>query len=153
VNKGYFSKNVLRQVGCYLTEYFAIDQWEAIPDPKYGRMSKIDQAGWDDRYFTVCRMMQFFPVLKVIKAKSIIAADMFPNNYFDLVYIDTSHFYEDTLADILAWTHKVRPGGYIGGHDYETPRPEHQGVKKAVNELFLFSKIMTREDGVWLVRL
>lgn len=42
----------------------------------------------------------------------------FPDDYFDWIYIDTSHNYEVTKAELEMYASKVKPGGYIAGHDY-----------------------------------
>lgn len=52
----------------------------------------------------------------------------------DSVFIDASHYYAETLADI-EWRQFVKPGGIIAGHDYW---PAHVGVMDAVNESFPF---------------
>lgn len=70
--------------------------------------------------------------VEVIKGKSVKIAKQFVDNFFDFVYIDANHTYENVKADILAWRPKVKPGGVICGHDY---CDECEGVKKAVDEL------------------
>ena len=72
----------------------------------------------------------------------------FPDNYFDLVFIDALHSYEGCLADIKAWTPKVKKGGYICGHDY----PRRPGVVQAVTEVF-GDDVETDSDNTWFVRL
>lgn len=42
----------------------------------------------------------------------------------DIVFIDTSHHYEQTQRELVAWSPKVRPGGVIVLHDTELPVPE-----------------------------
>ena len=42
----------------------------------------------------------------------------------DIVFIDTSHHYEQTLRELNLYRHLVRPGGLIVCHDTELPRPE-----------------------------
>lgn len=42
----------------------------------------------------------------------------------DVVFIDTSHAYEDTLAELNVYLRKVRPGGRIVLHDSELRRPQ-----------------------------
>ncbi len=51
----------------------------------------------------------------------------------DAVFIDASHEYEDVARDIDAWRGKVKPGGYLAGHDYCLQFP---GVIRAVTERF-----------------
>lgn len=41
----------------------------------------------------------------------------------DIVFIDTSHAYEDTLSELNVYRWKVRPGGRIVLHDTELKRP------------------------------
>lgn len=42
----------------------------------------------------------------------------------DIVFIDTSHHYRHTLAELRRWVGKVRPGGWIVCHDTELATPE-----------------------------
>jgi len=61
----------------------------------------------------------------------------FKDNYFDWVYIDTSHNYEDTIKELNLSKNKVKRNGIITGHDYIT-RSSSLGIKygvvEAVNE-------------------
>lgn len=61
------------------------------------------------------------------------AARVFPDNFLGAVFIDGDHDYGPARADIEAWWPKVRPGGYLCGHDYGTTFP---GVDRAVTECF-----------------
>lgn len=42
----------------------------------------------------------------------------FDNNKYDFVYIDGDHSGETVARDIKQYFPKIKPGGYIGGHDY-----------------------------------
>lgn len=42
----------------------------------------------------------------------------------DIVFIDTSHLYDQTVAEIEMYQHLVRPGGVMMFHDTELARPE-----------------------------
>lgn len=57
--------------------------------------------------------------------------DKFENKYFDFIYIDASHEYEDVKKDIELYLPKCKY--IIGGHDYQKEWP---GVVTAVNEIF-----------------
>jgi len=50
---------------------------------------------------------------------------------FDLVYVDGDHRFEAVKFDIEAWRQRLKPEGYLIGHDYGLRYPS---VKKAVNE-------------------
>ena len=66
----------------------------------------------------------------------------------DLIFIDGDHRYSQVKRDIRNYLPKLRPGGIICGHDYESPiyderhieqdfhAGSHHGVTKAVNEAF-----------------
>ena len=53
-------------------------------------------------------------------------------NGADVLFIDTSHFYEHTLAELRLYVPKVRPGGLVLLHD--TDPAEWPDVSKALNE-------------------
>lgn len=59
--------------------------------------------------------------------------DSFADKSIAAVYVDGDHSYEGAKADILAWWPKIRPGGYMCGHDYV---PHMPGVVRAVTEIF-----------------
>ena len=61
------------------------------------------------------------------------AIHLFPDHSLDFVYIDALHTYDSVRVDIDIWRHKIRPGAFIGGHDYDSNFP---GVIRAVNESF-----------------
>jgi len=57
------------------------------------------------------------------------------DNYFDWVYLDTTHQYEQTKKELEILKDKVKNGGLIAGHDWRpNPKHKHHGVFKAVNE-------------------
>jgi len=60
------------------------------------------------------------------------AAQMFADEYFDWIYIDAGHSYEDVKSDLYYWYPKVKTGGFITGHDYI--EKTWYGVVRAVNE-------------------
>jgi len=59
----------------------------------------------------------------------------FQDNYFDWIYLDTSHKYDHTKKELEILKDKVKNDGLIMGHDYSgDPNHIHYGVYKAVNE-------------------
>jgi hypothetical protein len=145
--KSHFVKGVLARCEG-LEQYWAIDQW-CLVGPEHGRMHKRTVQDWDDLYKYCCGLMTYYPILRAIRMKSLDAATIFPDGYFDLVYIDASHYYEDAKADIIAWLPKVKEGGFISGHDYGSARQSHRGVTTAVNEVLDGSTITLEGDSVW----
>ncbi len=55
---------------------------------------------------------------EIVRERSIEAASLFPDAYFDWIYIDTDHSFQTTLDELYAWAPKIKPGGVISGHDY-----------------------------------
>jgi hypothetical protein len=91
-----------------------------------------------------------YPHVQAIRGQSADAATLFPDGYFDMVYLDADHSYESVKADLKAWLPRVRPGGWIAGHDY-TDSWNCGGVIRAVNER-LGAPNRVFSDSSWLVQ-
>ena len=114
------------------------------------RLACVDPWGHanDHEQIFDARMARFSNVTK-LKAQSVdVAAVTGP--VIDLVYIDGRHEYEHVRNDILAWFPKIRPGGWITGHDFDD-NPDHAGVVKAVTEL-LGTPDRVFADSSWIFR-
>ena len=133
-----------------IDEYWAIDQWKSLPKQGYGRMSKVSPEQWDGLYNHACVSLRYFPQLKVLKMTSKEASELFYKEYFDLVFIDADHYYEEIAKDIRIWYPLVRKGGYLTGHDYNSNR--HKGVRKAVDEI-LGKVWVEKETFVWAKKI
>ncbi|RWH78079.1 class I SAM-dependent methyltransferase [Mesorhizobium sp.] len=72
----------------------------------------------------------------IIKANSVEAAKRVPNGSLDLVFLDADHSYDGVKADLAAWVPKIKPGDWIGGHDYSNGEPGYAfpAFDRAVNE-------------------
>jgi len=58
-----------------------------------------------------------------------------PRSYFDWIYLDASHKYDDTLAEIEAAARSIKSGGILVGDDYDKdPASKQYGVYRAVGE-------------------
>jgi predicted O-methyltransferase YrrM len=84
-----------------------------------------------------------------IKHTSSNAVKLFEDNYFDLIYIDADHNYDEIKTDITIWKPKIKKGGLLAGHDYQV---RCDGVIRAVNEL-LEKPDKIYEDSSWIKRL
>jgi hypothetical protein len=54
----------------------------------------------------------------MIRSSSAIGSDIFPDESLDFVYIDANHAYDFVKEDIAKWYPKVKPGGWLCGHDH-----------------------------------
>lgn len=67
------------------------------------------------------------------------------DGYFDFIYIDASHKFDDTLAELRLSRSKLKQGGHLFGDDYDpNPKSRQHGVYRAVNEF-------TKEVGAELI--
>lgn len=69
----------------------------------------------------------------LIKSFSLEVAPSLENESLDFVFIDANHEYGFVKQDLEAWFPKVRCGGLICGHDYQS----WPGVRQAVDEFSL----------------
>jgi len=83
-------------------------------------------------------------IVNPIKMKSVDAAKLYEDSSLDLVFIDAGHSFDNVVADIEAWLPKVRPYGFIAGHDYEWD----DEVKRAVHSIF--PTISMEVEGCWV---
>ena len=88
-------------------------------------------------------------VVNIVRSISWEAADLYPDNSIDFVFVDACHDYDSVSKDIFAWYPKVKVGGIIAGHDIEAA-----DVKRAVREYFgLINKTPYMEDDCcWAVK-
>jgi SAM-dependent methyltransferase len=71
--------------------------------------------------------------VQFIKKPSMAAVKDFEDNSLDFVYIDGNHLFRAVADDLEEWGKKVRPGGIIAGHDFEThKKPAIINVKEVV---------------------
>ncbi len=156
----HFSKFVMAEVGCFVGDstrvwsecalkVHCIDPWKNgydDDDPSSYRWDmKIIEAQFDDLVLTC-------PNQNIVKYKidSVAGAKMFEDGFFDFVYLDGLHTYEGVKDDIAAWLPKVKPGMWLGGHDYKNKLAP--GVAPAVDEV-LGEPDQRFRDTSWIIRL
>lgn len=90
----------------------------------------------------------------ILRAPSLEAAREVDDASRDFVFLDADHRYQSVVEDIAAWLPKVKPGGWIGGHDYLTPGIGSE-VAQAVDEFVAASGLTLETDTfyTWFTRL
>ena len=123
----------------HLERLICVDLWERNEDfakasPNKG--GKIFNADWNNvlSIFTATVLRQYGRRVSPMRMSSLEAAGMLKDESLDFAFIDANHSYEYVLADIKAWSPKVKMGGLIAGDDYVN-KPTY-GVIQAVNECF-----------------
>lgn len=152
------SKMVMAEIGSYVgdsTEIFAknfatvhsVDPWQngyddSDPSSYNIPMERIE-AQFDE-------LLPKYPNIIKHKMTSVEGARLFEDASLDFVYIDGNHIYEFVKMDIDAWLPKVKPGCWIGGHDYQ--HKWAPGVKPAVLEKLGGIDMHFRETS-WIKRI
>ena len=109
----------------------AVDQWLRLEDTgeegfeTYARHDMEHYAAYVAAHAEI-----YDDRCEVIRAPSVDAAGLVPAASLDFVFIDACHTEAAIRADIAAWAPKIKPAGYVCGHDWQ--RPE---VRLVIDEL------------------
>lgn len=74
--------------------------------------------GMTHRKYFEYNLRDYAEVLVVEEGDSVENLTRYPDNYFDLIYVDARHDYEGVRADTEVSRRKVRPGGILIFNDY-----------------------------------
>jgi len=151
-----FSKNILtmkEDLRLYCIDPFLIG-YEVYYRPGGGRQYTFEnQKDFDKLYENaVSTLGKFGDRAELIRESSVEASKRIQNASLDFVFIDGDHIYESVKADIFAWAPKVKSGGFIVGHDYNTKNEDYiPNVCRAVDEIFDSSELKLSSDHCWWV--
>lgn len=125
VYRGDYSLQVLQetQVG----HLYLVDPWAKQPDYN----DTINNEDQDAHAAETLRKVIPYVNAKrctIFRGYSVQIADFAPIPPLDFCTIDAYHAYEAALADVTAWSKRMKPTGVMFMHDYfEGPRYGHQG--------------------------
>jgi hypothetical protein len=149
--KKYLGKDVL---------VVSIDPWDKLDDENdlihnndFNKVEQLYNANTlNERNIVKCKMY------------SQDISNMFSDGFFDCLYVDGLHTYEQVKIDLLCYKSKVKEGGLICGHDYDIEYTDKQraeirdfegndrlrkAVSKAVNEI-VGKPNLTFGDSSWV---
>lgn len=117
VERGVYSRVLIE--GCPRLQLCMIDPWERYP----GYRDHVSQDKLESFREEAQKLSKEFPGrAQVIRRYSVSAATLFQDGTLDFVYIDGNHNLQNVIADLAAWTSKLRSGGIMAGHDYRKPK-------------------------------
>lgn len=123
---------------------YLIDIWDKSGNG-FAMRSAYSVQGQKEAYQKAVKAMKPYDFVKFMKAWSVEAASRFKDNSLDFVYIDADHAYDACQKDMDAWWPKVKKGGWMCGHDYESiPAKKNETVvevKDAVDDWLKFNKL------------
>lgn len=101
-------------------EYYAIDNFSGSAN-KNDEATKHQQNRDIRKLFeTNMKIMKLTDSMMVIQTDSIKAATLFEDDTVDFCFIDADHAPQAVQKDIEAWWSKIKKGGFIAGHDYQS---------------------------------
>lgn len=134
---------------CPSLKLIGVDCWRAAPAPhekdmRLGLSTYHTPAQFAEWAAAVKARAAQYPNATLYHADSLEVAPKIPDASLDFVFVDAEHTTEAVLADVGAWRSKVRPGGWVLGHDEQWP-----SVRRALEALFpAWSR---HDDNVWSV--
>ena len=118
---------------------YGIDAWKELVE--YPHHKDVHE----NKKSIMLRALHYGDRANIISGESVKAADLFGDGVLDFVFIDADHSAASVQADVEAWLPKVRPCGYVTGHDWDWP-----SVRDGVNAVLTGVVPGTAEnDFVW----
>lgn len=117
VERGVYSRILVE--GAPRVRLLMVDPWEHYP----GYRDHVSQEKLEGFVLEARKLQHEYPGrATIIRRYSTDAANLHQDGSLDFVYIDGNHSIDNVIADLAAWTPKVRTGGLIMGHDYRKPK-------------------------------
>ncbi len=106
VDKGDFSESILRK--CKPEKLHLVDIWATEEYSQKKR--KLVEEKFKEEIES--------GIVEINIGLSVDVGAGFEDNYFDWIYIDTDHTYQNTINELEIWSSKIKEGGIIAGHDF-----------------------------------
>jgi predicted O-methyltransferase YrrM len=125
--------------------FYAVDTWQGSPNEP-AMVEAVAQAGGSvfDCFRANMEEAGVMQSIRPLRMPSVAAATLFAGASLDFVFIDADHSCEAVKADIAAWRQKLKPGGTLAGHDWNT----YGSVQEAVTAMF--GRSFTVEGNCWI---
>jgi hypothetical protein len=139
--------NAKQLLACRPRTLYLIDAWRQQPSQSLNWANPTDLE-FEKIYSAVRKEFAQYNNVHIVREDSCVAADQFAEHSFDFVYIDTVHERQQCLRELMAWMKKVKPGGWLCGHDYTF---KFGGIVEAITEFCMQQRLtldaLTMEEG------
>lgn len=139
----YFARRI--QEGGKSILFYAVDTWEGSPNEP-GQVEAVAHAGGSvfELFHRNMEEAGVIDSIRPLKMPSVAAAQLFADKTLDFVFIDADHTCDAVQADIAAWRPKIKSGGTLAGHDWNTYGSVQQAVTAMLGQDF------TVEGNCWI---
>lgn len=120
------------------TVLYCVDTWEGTPGEHDTEKSVLDKTLFNEFLNNIKPLRDNGLVINPVKGKSQDSSILFADNFFDFIYIDGSHYYNDVKEDIIKYLPKLKSTGVLAGHDWQC-----EEVVRAVSETLGLQNIKT----------
>jgi len=133
-----------------MADLIAVDTWEGSPGEEVHAADGPSGKARETFLDTLARLAAQRPEGPFVRdriGESVREAEFIRDGSCDTVFLDGAHDRQSVLADLAAWTRKVKPGGLLCGHDRNEP-----GVSRALTEFFGPGAVEHGPGSLWFVR-
>lgn len=111
-------------------KFDCVDTWKGSSDEEFHMNDELVKS--DKLYEEFIKNTNSVAhIINPVRMASTEASKLYEDNSLNFVFIDACHTYECVKEDIIHWLPKVKNGGMLSGHDFNSP-----DVQKAVVESF-----------------
>jgi len=89
-------------------------------------------------------------IVKCLSMDTIDGSKLFADNSLQFVFLDSGHDRDTIRTELQNWWPKIKPGGYLAGHDYN--HPHHPAVCQEVDSFFHGGAMFSPIPSVWIKR-
>jgi lipopolysaccharide biosynthesis glycosyltransferase len=116
-----------------------VDLFEGITCSGDANGNNLEYCNIEEEYNKLKEKYKTNQNVRLLKSYSVTHLVDCQDNYYDIIYIDGDHSYNGVINDLENAFKKIKPNGYIMGHDYEinsnkTSNQYMFGVKDAVTD-------------------
>jgi predicted O-methyltransferase YrrM len=118
---------------------YCLDCWHDYQTQGFFEHTLVGSTATDGDIFSKFQASTRFlgTQLRILKGTTEQFKDFLPTGFFDLIFIDAAHDYENVCNDLLISMKSLVPGGVLLGHDYHS---DGHGVVAAVNQIIYESQ-------------